>query len=124
MSAVINKAKQHYVRSLKTEGAMILLISVGLRVINWNAGISFLAGSLAGFLPFGLFVYWVFFKKSAKNSSKITAFYWGEGLKWGATITLLIVGLTMIPSLQVGVFFAGYFLALFLNNVIPFVLNK
>lgn len=124
MSAVINRAKQHYAKSLKVEGVILLLISIGLLGVKGNVSISFLTGSLASFLPFGLFVYWVFFKKTAKNSSKMTAFYWGEGVKWMATIMLLIAGLTLIPTLQIGAFFVGYFLALLLNNVIPFMLSR
>ncbi len=124
MSAVINRAKQHYAKSLKVEGVILLLISIGLLGVKGNVSISFLTGSLASFLPFGLFVYWVFFKKSAKNSQNLTAFYWGEGIKWMATIILLIIGFTAIPHLHIWAFFVGYFLALLLNNVIPFMLSR
>lgn len=124
MSAVINQAKQHYVKALKIEVMLLLLFSLGLFFWQANWGVSLLAGSFAAYLPFGLFVYWVFFKKSAKSQSKMTAFYWGEGVKWITTILLLIFSLKGIPDLHILSFFAGYFLALLLNNLIPFVLSK
>lgn len=124
MSTVINQAKQHYVKALKIEIMLLLLFSLGLFLWQANFGCSLLAGGFAAYLPFGLFVYWVFFKKSAKAQSKMTAFYWGEGLKWVATILLLIISLKWIPDLHILSFFAGYFVALLLNNLIPFVLSK
>ncbi|HDL2989421.1 TPA: ATP synthase subunit I, partial [Mannheimia haemolytica] len=53
-----------------------------------------------------------------------TAFYRGEGMKWLVTIILVIGCFKLIPALDVVLFFVGYFIALFLNNMIPFVLSK
>ncbi|AGQ38893.1 hypothetical protein J450_07165 [Mannheimia haemolytica D171] len=54
----------------------------------------------------------------------MTAFYRGEGMKWLVTIILVIGCFKLIPALDVVLFFVGYFIALFLNNMIPFVLSK
>ncbi|WP_018651457.1 ATP synthase subunit I [Actinobacillus capsulatus] len=124
MSAVINKAKQHYRKALTIEFGVIFVAAIVLAVLNVNQGLAFLGGSLASFLPHVLFVYWIFFKESAKNQSKMTAFYRGEGLKWLATIMLIVASLKFIPELHLVLFFVGYFVALLLNNVIPFVLSK
>lgn len=124
MSAVINRAKQHYLKALKIEIVLLLLFSLGLFLWQTNAGVSAFAGALAMFLPHGLFVYWIFFRKSAKDQPKMTAFYWGEGLKWLAAIVLLIASFKGVPELHIWGFFAGYFFALLLNNVIPFALSK
>ncbi|HDL5698665.1 ATP synthase subunit I [Mannheimia glucosida] len=124
MSAVINKAKSQYKQALKTEFFILCLLVVGLSCWKMNLDFSFLGGALASFLPHLVFVYWIFFKKSAKNQSKMTAFYRGEGMKWLVTIILVIGCFKLIPNLDFVWFFVGYFIALFLNNMIPFVLSK
>ncbi|AAP95027.1 F0F1 ATP synthase subunit I [[Haemophilus] ducreyi] len=124
MSAVINKAKQHYLMALKLESGILFAIFCMLLILEGSLSFSWLGGCLASFLPYCLFVYWIFFKKSAKNQSKMAAFYRGEGLKWLATILLVVAAFKLIPELHRVLFFVGYFVALLLNNVIPFVLQK
>lgn len=124
MSAVINKAKRHYLKALRTELSIIITGFLLLTILKGYVSVSFLIGSLAIFLPHCLFVYWIFFKKPAENHSKVTAFYRGEGVKWLTTIFLVIAGFKWIPDLQIGLFFTGYVVALLLNNVVPFVLSK
>lgn len=124
MSAVINRTKQHYRKALKSESLIIFALFALLMVWKGNPSLSFLAGCLAIFLPYCLFVYWIFFKKTAKNQSKMTAFYRGEAIKWLTTIALIILSFYLLPSFKVIWFFVGYFVTLLLNNLIPFVLSK
>ena len=124
MSAVINRAKSQYKQALKVEFFLLCVFALGVSLWKMNFNFSFLGGALASFLPHLVFVYWVFFKKSAKNQSKMTAFYRGEGMKWLVTIILVLGCFKLIPALDVVLFFVGYFIALFLNNMIPFVLSK
>lgn len=124
MSAVINKAKQHYLKALRTEFSIIITGFLLLTISKGYVSVSFLIGSFAIFLPHCLFVYWFFFKKSAKNNSKLSAFYQGERVKWFVTIILVIAGLKLVPDLRIGLFLTGYIVTLLLNNIVPFVLSK
>lgn len=124
MSAVINKAKRHYLKALRTELSIIITGFLLLTILKGYVSVSFLIGSLAIFLPHCLFVYWIFFKKPAENHSKLSAFYQGEGIKWFVTILMVIAGLKLVPDLQIGPFLVGYIVTLLLNNIVPFVLSK
>lgn len=125
MSAVINRAKQHYRNSLIFESVIIFgLYLVVLAVWNATLAFSVLSGMLAAYLPYCLFVYWFFFHNSVKTRSKTTALYRGEGLKWVATIVFISVCFRFYTELNVAAFFAGYISILVLNNLIPFVITK
>lgn len=125
MSTVINKAKLQYRRALGAEVGIIIILTFVLFL--WpkeNVSISFLVGCLSSFLPHCVFVYWVFFRNSVKDRTKMTAFYQGEGIKWLITILLVVACFKLISQLEFIFFFAGYFITLLLNNVIPFVLSR
>lgn len=124
MSAVIGKTKQHYIRSLKIELFLLISIFSLLLIMKGEIGFSFLGGFLSSFLPHCLLVYWIFFKKTTNNQYTIRELYQGEGLKWFVTILLVTLCLKLYASLHVVLFFVGYFVALFFNNVIPFILSK
>lgn len=124
MSAVINKAKLHYISALKTEFLLLICIFGLLMIWKGEISISFLGGFLSSFLPHCVFVYWIFLKKTTKNQSKMGDFYRGEGLKWLITILLVVACFKLLPSLHLVLFFVGYLMALFFNNVIPFILSK
>ncbi|WP_150539444.1 ATP synthase subunit I [Actinobacillus vicugnae] len=124
MSAVINRAKLQYRKALFIEWFVILGLSFLFLMMRSNSALSFFSGCLASFIPHCVFVYWVFFRNTAKDRTKMTAFYWGEGIKWLTAISLLIASLTLIPSLQILLFFSGYFLALFLNIFLPMLVSR
>ncbi|QIW15127.1 hypothetical protein A4G20_01560 [Pasteurellaceae bacterium RH1A] len=122
MSAVIKRAKQDYLKLLKIELALLVITSLILALVKGWVAISFVLGCLAGFVPYCVFVYWIFFRqKSAKNRSPMTAFYQGEGIKWVLTILLIIVVLKGYPQRDLGLFFSGYFLMLFTTSFLPLV---
>lgn len=124
MSAVINKAKSQYKQALSVEVSIILMLTFVLFLWKGYVSISFLAGGVSSLLPHSVFVYWVFFRNSAKDRTKMTAFYWGEGVKWVVAIILMIASFTLIPDFQFLVFFVGYFLALFLNIALPMLFSR
>ncbi|AHG74534.1 H(+)-transporting two-sector ATPase, F(0) subunit I [Mannheimia varigena USDA-ARS-USMARC-1296] len=124
MSTVINKAKSQYRKALMLEAGILVFITLGFFLGFGYAGFSFLVGSLASFIAHCVFVYWVFFRNSAKDLTKMTAFYRGEGIKWLVTILWIVACFKWIPNLNFVLFFVGYFIALLLNNLIPFVLSK
>ncbi|ABR73711.1 F0F1 ATP synthase subunit I [Actinobacillus succinogenes] len=124
MSFVVNQAKRHYRKALWIESGIILLVTLLVLVANFDATLSLLTGLLSGFLPYCLFVYWLFFRYSPKNQSKMTALYCGEGLKWLATIVLIAASFKLITNLNVLAFFIGYIMMLIFNNLIPFVFSK
>lgn len=124
MSAILLNEKRFYQKVLLIE-ILILLAFFGVVWLfsTLNTGLSFVSGCFAAFLPQALFVYWVFFRSSAKKLNGMTAFYRGEGLKWLATIVLIVVLFSYYTDLQHLAFFAGYFLGLFGNIAIPIFLK-
>ena len=124
MSFVINQAKRHYRKALWVELSIVCFLTLIAWLIKTEITLSFLAGLLSSFLPFCLFVYWIFFRFSQKNQSKMTALYRGEGLKWLATIVLVVASFKLLMNLNLLAFFMGYILMLIFNNLIPFVLSK
>lgn len=126
MSAVLALIKQQYLRVIRIE--LMLLVSLSLLIgISVESplisAISFVLGALASLLPQCLFIYWVFFRKKAKNSHKMATFYRGEGLKWLATIMLIVMALKGVSTLNLTLFFAGYFVFLLCNSLLPFLVK-
>ena len=124
MSAVINRAKQHYSKALVFELLFVLVFCLVVLIYNVTMAFSFLAGMSAAYLPHCLFVYCFFFHNLKKKQSKITVLYLGEGLKWITTIMFITVCFKLISNLNLAAFFFGYILILILNNLIPFVIVK
>lgn len=121
MSAVLKRAKNFYCKAMAVELVIFISIVLLLAVLRSSKdSISFLLGVLVSFLPQCVFIYWVFFRK---NLQKVTAFYRGEGLKWLVTIVLMVLVLKMV-TLNMVLFFLGYFLCLFCNGVFPIFLNR
>lgn len=124
MSAVLTKEKQHYRQALWIETWILLgLAGIVLCFSGLHIGLSFLSGVLAAFLPQCLFIYWIFFRQTVKPADKLRAFYRGEGLKWSATVGLIVLAFTGLPVLSPLGFFFGYFLGLLSNIAIPMVLK-
>lgn len=122
MSAVLTKTKQHYQQVLTLELIMFGVLAIILLIWRLQIGISFLLGVCCALLPFGLIVYWMFFRKGISSKTHLKAFYCGETLKWLATILLIIFVLMLYPTVHILGFFAGYFLALVVNGFMPLIL--
>lgn len=124
MSAVINKAKSHYRKALKIELWLILGLGLILAILKKEWSVSFSAGSFSSFVPHCVFTFWVFFRNSAKDRTKMTAFYLGEVLKWLVAIFFIVISFLFIQPLHYAVFFIGYILALLLNILLPILLSQ
>lgn len=124
MSAVINCAKQRYLKAFKIQLVLIGLMIAITQFWQPQSMLSVLSGSLIIFIAHYFFVYWVFFRKLVKQAKKMTAFYQGEGIKWFIVVSGLVVSFLGIPNFQAIPFFAGYFITLLLNNLIPMWLSK
>lgn len=124
MSAVLERTKKRYFKVMKI-ALLALICGSGVIVLmqSLQVGLSFFLGGLASFLPQCLFIYWVFFRRTGKKTQKITAFYRGEGLKWLATIVLVVAMLKGIAELDTMLFFAGYFVLLLVNSLLPLIIN-
>lgn len=119
MSAVINQAKLLYHKLLIIEVCVLLSLFFSILLWKGNIAVSFLVGGFSAFLPHCIFVYWIFFRKRAKNTNKMAVFYRGEGLKWLSTVALIILTFKLINDLNMVVFFAGYFFMLLCNSLLP-----
>lgn len=123
MSAILQQTQNLYKKVIFIEIGILVSISLLLLFISIDDALSFFLGGFASLLPFCVFVYWVFFRKSQHNN-KVHAFYRGEGLKWLVTIVFMIAVLKGYAQLNVLYFFGGYFLFLVCNSVFPMVCKR
>lgn len=123
MSKVLTQAKNRYQKAMMIE--LICLVVFGLFVALWQgeSAVDFSLGFISAFVPFCAFAYIVFFRKQ-DFSTKLTAFYRGEALKFILTIVLVGVSFEWLSISHFILFFIGFFVALVLNNIIPFLLNR
>ena len=120
MSIVISQTRQLYYKVISIEIVLLLILFCGIAFFyTIRGGLSFLIGGLAGLFPHCVFVYWIFFRQSAKNTNKMTAFYQGEALKWLLTIVLIVVVFKCYPIMNFIMFFVGYFFMLLCNSLLP-----
>ena len=122
MSTIINRAQNNYRISLIVEFFFLLCIFFILFFYNKILGYSFLLGCFSAFLPYCLFVYLTLFIKRLPNK-QLKVFYLAEAVKFGLTSSLIIFTLVYI-KVNIIIFFAGYFLSILLNNILPFMVNK
>ena len=73
---------------------------------------------------FVLLSYYCFFFANKDFSTKLTAFYRGEALKFILTIVLVGGAFKWLAISHFYFVFVGFFTALALNNFIPFLLNR
>lgn len=88
MSKVLTQAKNRYQKAMIIES--VCLVVFGLLVALWQgeSAVDFSLGFICAFVPFCAFAYIVFFRKQ-DFSTKLTAFYRGEALKFMLTIVLV-----------------------------------
>lgn len=125
MSAVLTQTKQLYRTALSVE----LIVLAGLFLLVWllsggGSAVSLLIGGMIALVAQLMFVYWVFFRKQAATVNKMSAFYAGEALKWLVTIVLIVLVFKGFPTVNIVLFFAGYFVILLCNSLLPFILRR
>lgn len=121
MSTVISQTKNFYAKAIPFFAIFLFVLSAVMTMMGKTVGVAFLGGCLAAFLPFCLSVYWVFFRQRT-DVTTVSVFYWAEGLKWVATIVLILLIFQFIEHHLV--FFAGYFITLIGNTVLPFLMKR
>jgi len=70
-----------------------------------------------------VFIYVVFYLKQ-QLTTKLTALYRGEAIKFVLTIILISISFRYLEVTKFLPFFSGFFMALMLNNFIPFLLRR
>ncbi len=77
-------------------------------------------------MPFCLFVhlYLSFFTEKKIFSTKLTALYRAEAIKFILTMVFIIIAIKWLFVINFIAFFVGFLLALVLNNIIPLIVNK
>lgn len=123
MSRVLTQTKNRYKKTMLIEISVILILSVLLAFWNRKSAVDFSLGFLCAFLPFCFFVYVVFYRKQ-NLSTKLTALYRGEAIKFILTILFIAVSFKWLGVSRFFLFFAGFFMALVLNNLVPFLLKR
>lgn len=123
MSRVLTQTKNRYKKTILIEIGIILILSVLLAFWNRKSAVDFSLGFLGAFLPFCFFVYVVFYRKQ-HLSTKLTALYRGEAIKFILTILFIAVSFKWLGVSRFFLFFAGFFMALVLNNLVPFLLKR
>lgn len=123
MSRIVQQAKIQYQKAIQIEIVIMLLLACFFAFGQMKNALDFLLGFLSALLPFGVFVYIVFYRKQYL-SAKLTALYRGEAIKFLLTIILIIASFKWFLVTNFVIFFSGFFIALMLNNLIPFLLRR
>ena len=120
MSKVLTQAKNRYQKAMIIES--VCLVVFGLLVALWQgeSAVDFSLGFISAFIPFCAFAYIVFFRKQ-DFSTKLTAFYLAEVVKFLFTILLVITFFKWFEITNFLLFFSGFMVALLLNNLLPFL---
>ena len=122
MSKVLTQAKNRYQKAIIIESVCLVVLGLFLAIWQGKSAVDFSLGFISAFVPFCAFAYIVFRKQDF--STKLTAFYRGEALKFMLTIVLVGVYFKWLVISHFILFFVGFFTALALNNFIPFLLNR
>ncbi|RDE94515.1 ATP F0F1 synthase subunit I [Aggregatibacter aphrophilus] len=123
MSQVLTQAKNRYQKAILLEMGFILIFGALMSIWQWKSAVDFCLGFFSAFLPFCAFIYLIFYRKQ-NLSTKLTALYRGEAIKFILTILFIVVSFKWLGVSQFFLFFTGFFMALVLNNLVPFLLNR
>ncbi len=123
MSRILSQAKKNYRKAIIIES--LLLVVFYLLIYGWQrqSAVDFGYGFLSAFLPFCTFIFIVFYRKQ-NFSTKLTALYKGEAIKFVLTIVFISISFKYFSVTNFIIFFSGFFIALMLNNLVPFLLRR
>lgn len=124
MSAILKQVKKHYSKALVAQFVLISAVSFLCILVEKHIALSLLLGSLSAFLPYVLFVYWVFFSPFAVSANKLNLMYKGEAIKWVVAIILIAAVFILYKNIKILVFFSGYFVALIMNIILPEIIKR
>ncbi len=91
MSKVLTQAKNRYQKAIIIESVCLVVLGLFLAIWQGERVVDFSLGFISAFVPFCAFAYIVFFRKQ-DFSTKLTAFYRGEALKF--ILTIVLVGMS------------------------------
>ena len=123
MSQVLTQAKKRYQKAILLEMGFILIFGALMSIWQWKSAVDFCLGFFSAFLPFCAFIDLIFYRNQ-NLSTKLTALYRGEAIKFILTILFIVVSFKWLGVSQFFLFFTGFFMALVLNNLVPFLLNR
>ncbi|OOF60029.1 ATP synthase subunit I [Rodentibacter myodis] len=121
MSRIIQQAKTQYRKAIQIEVVIMLLFACFFAFWQIKNALDFLLGFLSALIPFGVFVYIVFYRNLP---AKLTALYKGEAIKFVLTMLFIIASFKWFFVTHFVIFFSGFFMALMLNNLVPFLLRR
>ena len=108
MSKVLTQAKNRYQKAIIIESVCLVVFGVFLAIWQGESAVDFSLGFISAFVPFCAFAYIVFFRKQ-DFSTKLTAFYLGEALKFIFTILLVITFFKWFAIYYFFLFFCWFF---------------
>ncbi|NYA25647.1 ATP synthase subunit I [Haemophilus haemolyticus] len=123
MSRIIQQAKTQYRNAILIEIVIMLVSACFFAFWQIKSALDFLLGFFSALLPFSAFIYVVFYLKQ-QLTTKLTALYRGEAIKFVLTIILISISFRYLEVTKFLPFFSGFFMALMLNNFIPFLLRR
>ena len=123
MSRIIQQAKTQYRNAILIEIVIMLVSACFFAFWQIKSALDFLLGFFSALLPFSAFIYVVFYLKQ-QLTIKLTALYRGEAIKFVLTIILISISFRYLEVTKFLPFFSGFFMALMLNNFIPFLLRR
>ncbi|CBL47384.1 ATP synthase I chain [gamma proteobacterium HdN1] len=111
-------------RLLALQALIILACSFGLWVVSSQVALSFLVGGAIVWMGHSYFAYKAFEYSGARAAKQIMrGFYMGEAGKIAITVLLLAATFRWLPNVQTGSLLAGFFMALLLNWLAPWLTN-
>ncbi|WP_439234603.1 ATP synthase subunit I [Lonepinella koalarum] len=122
MSAVLQRAQKLYKKVYLIEIVVLIAIFGILFLYNNDFAYAFSIGFLVIFVPSVFVIYIAFFVKKGKPID-ITLFYRLEAIKFLFAIILIVISIKYLITNNILVFFIGFFVALALNSLLPFILN-
>lgn len=123
MSKVVAQAITRYKKAILIEFCTMAIISGFLFIWQQKSAVDFSLGFLSALIPFGLFIYTAFFH-TQHFAKKLTALYRAETLKFTCTIVLIVISFKCLNVTHFISFFVGFFVALIMNNLVPFLLHN
>lgn len=123
MSRILSQAKKNYRKALVVESLLLVVFYLLINCWQTQSAVDFSYGFLSAFLPFCVFALIIFYTKQ-NLSTKLTALYRAEAVKFILTMVLIIIAFKWLLVINFIAFFVGFLLALVLNNLIPLFFNK
>ncbi|WP_439239298.1 ATP synthase subunit I [Lonepinella sp. BR2919] len=124
MSAVLQQAQKLYKKVYIIEFVILIIAFFILSLFDTPLAYAFSIGYLVIFISSAIVIYFAFFyAKKRAEPIKITLFYSLEAIKFLFAILLIVISIKYLVVNNVFTFFIGFFIALALNSLLPFILN-